>query len=113
MSHVFPRVFDRQLPTAVAAEGAWITDADGKRYIDGAGGAVVVNIGHGDRSLVEAASAQLTKTQYVHGTAFSTEALEAYADFEAKRFAAGLDGGPRRGRFTVPKKDGALGDVVV
>ena len=37
MSHVFPRVFNRTLPTAVSAEGAWIVDADGKRYLDGAG----------------------------------------------------------------------------
>ena len=49
MSHVFPRVLDRELPTAVRAEGVWITDADGKRYLDGAGGAIVVNVGHGDR----------------------------------------------------------------
>ena len=41
MSHVFPRVMNRALPTAVSAEGSWITDADGKRYLDGAGGAIV------------------------------------------------------------------------
>ena len=29
MTHVFPRVLDRTLPTAVSAEGAWIVDADG------------------------------------------------------------------------------------
>ena len=40
---------DPRLPTAVAAEGAWITDADGRRYLDGAGGAIVVKVGHGDR----------------------------------------------------------------
>jgi 4-aminobutyrate aminotransferase-like enzyme len=38
MSPVFPRVLNRTLPTAVSAEGAWIVDADGKRYLDGAGG---------------------------------------------------------------------------
>ena len=30
MSHIFPRVLDRVLPTAVSAQGVWITDADGK-----------------------------------------------------------------------------------
>ncbi|MBI3647996.1 MAG: aspartate aminotransferase family protein, partial [Actinobacteria bacterium] len=80
MTHVFPRVTSRQLPTAVAAEGVWITDSGGKRYLDGAGGAIVVNVGHGDRALIEAAEAQLHKTQYVHGSMFTTEALEAYAD---------------------------------
>ena len=80
MSHVFPRVFNRSLPTAVSAEGAWIVDADGKRYLDGSGGAIVSNVGHGDDALIEVAVAQLHKTQYVHGTMFTTEALEAYAD---------------------------------
>ena len=80
MSHVFPRVFNRTLPTAVSAEGAWIVDADGKRYLDGAGGAIVVGVGHGDRSLIDAATAQLNTTQYVHGTMFTTEAVERYAD---------------------------------
>jgi adenosylmethionine-8-amino-7-oxononanoate aminotransferase len=79
MSHVFPRV-QRELPTAVSAEGVWITDADGKRYLDGAGGAIVVGVGHGDPALLDAAEGQLAKTQYVHGTMFTTEALETYAD---------------------------------
>ncbi len=79
MSHVFPRVA-RELPRAVAAEGAWITDADGRRYLDAAGGAVVVGVGHGDRSLIEAAERQLARTQYVHGSMFTTESLEDYAD---------------------------------
>lgn len=80
MGHVFPRVFDRVLPTAVAAEGVWITDADGKRYLDGSGGAIVVNVGHGDRAVTGAITDQLAKTQYVHGTMFTTPVVEAYAD---------------------------------
>jgi adenosylmethionine-8-amino-7-oxononanoate aminotransferase len=80
VSHVFPRILDRELPTAVAAEGVWITDAGGRRYLDGSGGAIVLNLGHGDASLVEAASRQLARTQYVHGTMFTTEAVERYAD---------------------------------
>ena len=80
MSHVFPRVLDRTLPTAVSAEGAWIVDADGTRYLDGAGGAIVVGVGHGDRTLIDAATEQLNATQYVHGTMFTTEAVERYAD---------------------------------
>jgi hypothetical protein len=80
MSHVFSRVLDRALPMAVSAEGAWITDAGGRRYLDAAGGAIVVGVGHGDPALIEAAEAQLHRTQFVHGTAFTTEALESYAD---------------------------------
>jgi len=78
--HVFPRVLTRTLPTAVSAEGAWIVDADGTRYLDGSGGAIVVGVGHGDPDLIAAAEEQLRRTQYVHGTMFTTEAVEAYAD---------------------------------
>ena len=79
MSHVFSRA-TRDLPTAVSAEGVWITDADGTRYLDGAGGAIVVNVGHGVPSVIDAISEQLARTQYVHPTAFTTDAVEAYAD---------------------------------
>jgi adenosylmethionine-8-amino-7-oxononanoate aminotransferase len=80
VTHVFPRTLHRQLPTAVRAEGAWVVDAEGNRYLDGSGGAIVVNVGHGDRSLIDAATEQLGATQYVHGTMFTTEAVEVYAD---------------------------------
>jgi adenosylmethionine-8-amino-7-oxononanoate aminotransferase len=79
-SHVFHRVLNRDLPTAVRAEGAWIDDADGRRYLDGAGGAIVVNVGHGDREVTTAIAQHLSRLDYVHGTAFTTAALEAYAD---------------------------------
>jgi len=80
VSHVFHRVLSRPLPRAVRAEGVWIEDDQGRRYLDGAGGAIVVNVGHGDRSLVDAMAEQSGRTSYVHGTVFTTEALESYAD---------------------------------
>jgi hypothetical protein len=80
VSHVFSRAPTRDLPTAVSAEGVWITDADGTRYLDGAGGALVVNVGHGVASVIDAIREQLERTQYVHPTAFTTQAVEAYAD---------------------------------
>jgi adenosylmethionine-8-amino-7-oxononanoate aminotransferase len=57
----------------------WITDADGRRSLDASGGAIVVNVGHGDPRLIAAAAEQLARTQYVHGTMFTTEAVERYA----------------------------------
>ena len=80
MTHVFRRVLTRELPHAAHAEGAWITDTDGKRYLDGAGGAIVSNVGHGDPTLLAAMAEQAGHVQYVHGTMFTTDALEAYAD---------------------------------
>lgn len=80
MSHVFHRVLNRQLPAAVRAEGVWIEDAGGMRYLDGAGGAIVVNVGHGERRVVDAMAEHAARLPYVHGTMFTTEAVEAYAD---------------------------------
>jgi len=80
MSHVFHRVLSRALPRAVRADGVWIEDADGKRYLDGSGGAIVVSLGHGDRALIDAMTAQASRLPYVHGTAFTTDSLEDYAD---------------------------------
>jgi adenosylmethionine-8-amino-7-oxononanoate aminotransferase len=80
VTHVFSRAPTRDLPTAVSAEGAWIIDADGTRYLDGAGGAIVVNVGHGVASVIDAIEEQLGRTQYVHPTQFTTEAVEAYAE---------------------------------
>ena len=79
MTHVFSRA-SRDLPTAVSADGVWITDADGKKYLDGAGGAIVVNVGHGVASVIDAIKEQVERTQYVHPTAFTTDAVEAYAE---------------------------------
>jgi adenosylmethionine-8-amino-7-oxononanoate aminotransferase len=80
VSHLFQRVIGADLPTAVSAEGAWITDADGTRYLDGAGGAIVVNVGHGAASVIQAIREQLDRTQYVHGTVFTTDAVESYGE---------------------------------
>ena len=79
MSDVFPRIFDRALPTVALAHGASIWDTDGKRYLDASGGAIVVGIGHGDADVVRATVEQSSRVAYVHGTQFTSEALELYA----------------------------------
>jgi adenosylmethionine-8-amino-7-oxononanoate aminotransferase len=80
MSHVFSRVLGRSLPVAARAEGALIWDGEGRRYIDGAGGAIVVGIGHGRSEVARAIADQASRVAYAHGTAFTSEPLEAYAD---------------------------------
>ena len=44
---VFRRSLDPDLPVAVEAHGSTIIDANGREYLDAAGGAIVVNVGHG------------------------------------------------------------------
>ncbi len=76
---VFPRVFGRTLPIVERGEGSTLHAADGHAYLDAAGGAVVVNVGHGRRSVADAMAAQAARVAYAHGTAFTSDPLEAYA----------------------------------
>ncbi|WP_413252287.1 ornithine--oxo-acid transaminase [Streptomyces lydicus] len=50
------------LPVVVAtAEGAWMTDVEGRRYLDMLAGYSALNFGHGNRRLLDAARAQLER----------------------------------------------------
>ena len=77
------RVFRRSTvadpPVAVAASGSTIRSADGREYLDAAGGAIVVNVGHGRREIAATMGDQAGRLAYAHGSAFTTESLEAYA----------------------------------
>src|SRR3989454_9885040 len=54
------------------AEGVWLYTPDGRRILDFNSQLMSVNIGHGDRRVVDAITAQATKLQYVQ-PAFVTE----------------------------------------
>lgn len=83
MSHVFSRS-SGHLPRIAAARGVQMWDPDGKRYLDAAGGAIVVGIGHGVDEVVQAAATQARRAAYVHGTMFASETLESYATRSAR-----------------------------
>jgi adenosylmethionine-8-amino-7-oxononanoate aminotransferase len=76
---VFRRSLDPSPPVAVEAHGSTIIDSEGREYLDAAGGAIVVNVGHGRRSIADALAEQAARLSYAHGSAFTTEPLEAYA----------------------------------
>src|SRR5262245_54470038 len=76
---VFRRSNDPELPVAVEAQGSTIRDAAGHEYLDAAGGAIVVNVGHGRSSIARVLGEQGGRLAYPHWSAFTTEPLEAYA----------------------------------
>jgi len=79
VSHVFYRRLAHSYPVIDHGEGVYLYDAQGRRYLDASGGPLVVNIGHGVPSVAAALSAQASRVAYVHGSLFTTEALEAYS----------------------------------
>jgi hypothetical protein len=77
---VFRRSASPNPPVAVSAHGSTIVDAEGREYLDAAGGALVVNVGHGRREIADAVADQVARLAYAHGSAFTTEPLERYAE---------------------------------
>ena len=76
--------------TAVKAEGCWLIDSDGRRFLDAAGGAVVCGVGHGRQEVAAAIAEQLGQVDYVHPSTFTTRVVEEYARLVADR--SPLDG---------------------
>jgi len=73
---LFPRNFKKAYPLAVSGEGCWITAADGRKYLDAAGQAAVVNIGHGVVSVAKAMAEQASQLAFAHSSQFHTAAAE-------------------------------------
>ncbi len=60
------RDLERQYPLIERAEGIYLYDTTGKRYLDGSGGsAAVTSVGHGVPEIIDAAIDQLRKVAYV------------------------------------------------
>ena len=91
MSHIFPRHSRRSVPVAVGGEGCYLIDADGKRYLDGSGGAAVSCLGHGDREVTAAIKAQLDELAFAHTGFFTSKPAEKLADLLIEHAPEGLD----------------------
>jgi adenosylmethionine-8-amino-7-oxononanoate aminotransferase len=72
--HVFYRNLRKAYPMADRAEGIYVWDTDGKRYIDGSGGACVVSIGHRVPEILEAMQTQFKRVPFVHASHFTSPA---------------------------------------
>ncbi len=86
MDAIFPRRFGEKYPYAARAEGVYIWDNDGKRYLDACGGAAVVSIGHGVREVVERIHSQASVLAYAHTTQFHTRVGAELAQHLRARF---------------------------
>ncbi len=80
MSHVFPRHCHSDLPTAVAGDGCYLIDSNGKRYFDGSGGAAVSCLGHSNTRVRDAIKEQVDKLAFAHTGFLTTEPAEELAD---------------------------------
>ncbi|MTH98837.1 aspartate aminotransferase family protein [Roseibium sp. RKSG952] len=91
MSHVFPRHTKANPPVAVAGDGCYIIDSNGKKYFDGSGGAAVSCLGHGDPEVTEAIQAQIGRIAFAHTGFFTSEPAEQLAGLLIEHAPEGLD----------------------
>jgi acetylornithine/N-succinyldiaminopimelate aminotransferase len=80
--------YARQDVTFVAGEGAWLLDADGRRYLDFLAGIAVVGLGHLHPAPLAAAQAQLERLWHTSNL-YWTEPMAELAERLSVRFGGG------------------------
>src|SRR5713101_9238366 len=78
-SGLFSRNFKKTFPIAVRGEGCWIIDEKGRRFLDAAGQAAVVSIGHGVPEIGRAMAEQSSRIAFAHTSQFHTAQAEKLA----------------------------------
>lgn len=91
MARVFPRNSKNLPPVGLRGEGVYLIDDQGKKYLDGSGGAAVSCLGHGDIDVINAIKAQLDTMAYAHNSFLTSEPAEQLADLLVDHAPDGLD----------------------
>jgi adenosylmethionine-8-amino-7-oxononanoate aminotransferase len=78
-------------PALDRADGIYMWDTTGKRYIDGSSGAMVSNIGHSNPAVLNAMRAQMDKSTFGYRLHFQTSASEELAEKITSHAPEGLD----------------------
>lgn len=90
-NHIFGRSTQASLPVADRGDGCYIIDANGKRYLDGSGGAAVSCLGHSNEIVRDAIINQVNRLEFAHTGFFTSHAAETLADTLISLAPEGLD----------------------
>jgi adenosylmethionine-8-amino-7-oxononanoate aminotransferase len=89
-SHLFYQSRLRR-PLVDRADGIYLWDQNGNRFIDGSSGAMVVNIGHGNRHVIDTMKRQMDKVTFAYRLHFENEPAEELARRVAGYMPDGMD----------------------
>ena len=89
-SHLFYQSRSRR-PLLDRADGVYMWDINGKRYLDGSSGAMVSNIGHSNQNVLQAMREQMEKSTFGYRLHFETDPSERLAEKTTSLTPAGLD----------------------
>ncbi len=91
-SHVFYRsILKRTYPVMESAEGVFIYDSEGNKYLDAMSGISVVNIGYGVREIADSIAAQAMKLPFCFTVRYTSQVQEDLAKRIADISPAGLN----------------------
>ncbi len=90
MSNLFYQSGNKR-PMLDYANGVYMWDQDGNRYLDGSSGAMVCNVGHSNKNVLAAMQRQMEKSTFGYRLHFETEASEALAKKLAGLMPDGLN----------------------
>ena len=79
-THILHRQTKTPMPVIAGGEGVFLIDDQGKRYLDGSGGAAVSCLGHGHPKIIQAIKDQLDKIAFAHTGFFTNQPAEDLAD---------------------------------
>jgi adenosylmethionine-8-amino-7-oxononanoate aminotransferase len=89
--HAVHRDWDREFPVIERAEGIYLFDQDGRKYIDGSGGSsVVTTIGHGVKEIAQVMYDQAQKFSFYPAHAFTNEKFLELSDLVVSLAPGGL-----------------------
>lgn len=77
-----------RLPKIAYGKGSYVTDTDGKTYIDGSGGPAVYCIGHGNAEVNAAIAAQLQRIAHGYRYNFTSDPLEELTEIVTRECGA-------------------------
>ena len=89
-SHLFYQTRSRR-PELDRADGVYMWDVNGKRYLDGSSGAMVSNIGHSNKNVLQAMRKQMDRATFGYRLHFETGPSELLAEKTASLTPEGLD----------------------
>jgi len=90
-SHIFGRSTKGALPVAAEGDGCYLIDTEGRRYLDGSGGAAVSCLGHSNAAVRAALHAQIDHVAFAHTGFFTSEPAEQLADRLIENAPEGID----------------------
>jgi len=94
--HAVHRDWDREFPIIDRAEGIYLYDQDGRKFVDGSGGSsVVTSIGHGVTEIAQAMYEQSQKFSFYPAHAFTNEKFLELSDLVVSLAPGELRGNSR------------------